>query len=156
MEPRGITCCFSVGFLKPPTDCHPWSKRNVFELALPHIKPTATTWSEREEGEHIRLGGRRAVAAASFLRDAWLGGEARIAQAPLPWLRGAAFVTRVPVAEFMPRPNGTALGPRYPFAELGPWPRGMSHKARAPFVGIVPWLRGTALVTRLCFAGAAP
>ena len=81
----------------------------ALELAFPHLKATATTWSERGEGEHVRFRGRRAVAAASLLRDAWLGGAAREAQAPLPWLRGAAFETRTPVAEFMPRLRGTAL-----------------------------------------------
>ena len=33
-------------------------------MAYPHLKPTATTWSERREGEHVREGGRRAVAAS--------------------------------------------------------------------------------------------
>ena len=42
----------------------------VLVLAFPHLKTTATTRSERGEGEHIRLGGRRAVAAASLVRDA--------------------------------------------------------------------------------------
>ena len=56
----------------------------VLELAFPHLKLTATTWSERGEGEHVRLGGRPAVAAASLLRDAWLGAAAGEAQAPLP------------------------------------------------------------------------
>ena len=79
-----------------------WPGRCVLDLAFPHLKPTATTWSERREGEHVRLGRRRAVAAASLLRDAWLGGVAREGPAPLPWLRGAAFETRTPVAEFMP------------------------------------------------------
>ena len=74
----------------------------VFVLAFPNLKPTATTWSERGEGEHVRLGGRRAVAASSLLRDAWLRGAAREAQALVPWLRGAAFETRPSVAEFMP------------------------------------------------------
>ena len=86
-----------------------WPGSSVLELAFQHLKPTATTWSERGEGEHVRSGGRRAVAAASLLRDAWLGGAAREAQAPLPWLTGAAFETRTPVAEFMPRLRGTAL-----------------------------------------------
>ena len=81
----------------------------VLELAFPHLKLTATTWSERGEGEHVRLGGRRAVAASSLLHDAWLRGEAREGQAPVPWLRGAAFETRPPVTEFMPRLRGTAL-----------------------------------------------
>ena len=44
----------------------------VVVLAFPHLKPTATTWSERGECEHVRVGGRRAVAASSLLRDAWL------------------------------------------------------------------------------------
>ena len=65
-----------------------WPARSVLELAFPHLKPTVTTWSERGEGEHARLGGRRTVAAASLLRDAWLEGAAREAQASLPWLRG--------------------------------------------------------------------
>ena len=78
-------------------------------LAFPHLKPTVTTWSERGEGEHVRLGRRRAVAAPLLLRDAWLEGAAREAQAPLPWLRGAALETRTPVAEFMLRLRGTAL-----------------------------------------------
>ena len=50
-----------------------WPGRSGLELAFPHLKPTATTWSERGDGEHLRLGGRRTVAAASLLRDAWLG-----------------------------------------------------------------------------------
>ena len=82
---------------------------DVLVLAFPHLKPTATTWSERGEGEHVCLGGRRAVAAVSLLRDAWLGGAVREAQAPLSWLRGAAFETSAPVAEFMPRLRETAL-----------------------------------------------
>ena len=57
-------------------------------LAFPHLKPTATTWSGGGGGKHVRLGGRRAVAVASLLRDAWLGGVVRKAPAPLPWLRG--------------------------------------------------------------------
>ena len=82
-----------------------WPGRRVLELAFPHLKPTTATWSERREGEHVRLGGPRAVAAAPLLRDAWLGGAARL----LPWLRRAAFETRTPVTEFMPRLWGTAL-----------------------------------------------
>ena len=81
----------------------------VLVLAFPHLKPTATTLSERGEGEHFREGGQRAVSASSLLRDAWLGGAAREAQAPVPWLRGAAFETRTPAAEFMPLLRGTAL-----------------------------------------------
>ena len=49
----------------------------VLVLAFPHLKPTATTWLERGEGEHVRLGRRCAVAAALLLRDAWLGGAVR-------------------------------------------------------------------------------
>ena len=60
-----------------------WPGRCFWELAFPHLEPTATTWSERAEGEHVRLGGRHAVAVASLLRDAWLGGAARKAQAPV-------------------------------------------------------------------------
>ena len=48
----------------------------VLVLAFSYLKPTATTWSERGEGEHVRLGGRSAIAASSSLRDAWLGGAA--------------------------------------------------------------------------------
>ena len=69
-------------------------------------------------GEHVRLGRRRPVAAASLLRDAWLGRAAREAQAPLLWSREATFETRTPVAEFMPRLSGTAVGARVPFAKL--------------------------------------
>ena len=50
-------------------------------------------------------------------------------------VEGAAFETRPPVAEFMPRLRGTALLARVPVAELGPWPRGRAHEARVPFVG---------------------
>ena len=125
-------------------------------MAFPHLKPTATTWSEQGEGEHVRVGGRRAVAASSLLRDAWRGGAVPEAQAPLPWLRGAAFETRPPVAEFMPRLRGTALLARVPVAELGPWPMGTAHEARVPFVEIGPGLRGTALATQVPFAGTAP
>ena len=67
--------------LKPTTS---WPGRIVLELAFLHLKPTAIRLSERGEGEHVRLGGRRAVTAASLLRDAWLGGVAREAPAPLP------------------------------------------------------------------------
>ena len=130
--------------------------RIVLELAFPHPKPTAITWSERREGEHVHLGGRPPVAAASLLRDALLGGASREAQAPLPWLRGAAFETRTPVAEFMPRLRGKALCARVPFAEHGPWPMKTAHGARVPFVEIVPGLRGTALATLVPFAGTAP
>ena len=83
--------------------------KSVLELAFPHLKPTGTTWSERGESEHIRLKGRRAVAAASLLRDAWLEEAARKAQAPVPWLREAAIETHTPVAEFMPRLRVTPL-----------------------------------------------
>ena len=63
-----------------------WSARSVFRVGLP-TPQTATTWSERGEGEHVREGGRRAVAAFSLLCDARLGGAAPEAQAPLPLLR---------------------------------------------------------------------
>ena len=66
------------------------------------------------------------------------GGAAPEAQAPLPWLRGAAFETRPPVAEFMPRLRGTALLARVPVAELGPWPMGRAQEARVPFLEIGP------------------
>ena len=97
----------SFPHLKPTATS--WPGRSFFELAFPHLKPTATTWSERGEGEHVSLGGRRAVAAASLLHDAWLGEVAREAPASLPWLRGAAFEMRTPVAKLMPRLRGTAL-----------------------------------------------
>lgn len=86
-----------------------WPGGGVLGLAFPHLKPTATTWSERGEGGHVRLEWPRTVAADSLLCDAWLGGAARVAQAPLPWLREVAFETRTPIAEFMPRLRGTAL-----------------------------------------------
>ena len=96
----------------------PHGQHEVFlEFSYPHLKPTATTWSERGEGQHVREGGRRAVAASSLPCDAWLGGAAPEAQAPLPWLRVAAFETRPPVAEFMPRPRGTALLARVPVVD---------------------------------------
>ena len=57
--------------LKPTVSS--WSGGSVLEMAFPHLKPTATTWSEREEDERVRVRGRRAVAAASLLRDAWRG-----------------------------------------------------------------------------------
>ena len=175
MEPHQRSRCFSVGLPTPQTYRHlmagtkcwswpshasnlppPHGRHEVLELALLHLKPTATTWSERREGEHVREGGRRAVAASSLLCDAWLGGAAPEAQAPLPWLRGVALETRPPVAEFMPRLRGTALLARIPFAELGPWPRGTAHEARAPFVEIGPGWRGTALATQVPFGGTAP
>ena len=81
----------------------------VLVLAFSYLKPTATTWSERGEGEHVRLGGRSAIAASSSLRDAWLGRAAREVQVPVPWLRGAAFQTRTPVAERILRLTGTVL-----------------------------------------------
>ena len=68
--------------LKPTANS--WPGRSVLELAFPHLKPTATTLSERGEDEHVRLRGRRAVAAASLLRDAWLGGAAREEQDSVP------------------------------------------------------------------------
>ena len=71
-------------------------------------------------------------------RDAWMGGAAREAQAPLPWLRGAAFETHTPAAEFMPRLRAMALGTRVPFAELGPWPTGTVHEARVSVVENIP------------------
>ena len=70
-------------------------------------------------------------------RRGW-GGAAPEAQAPLPWLRGAAFETHPPVAEFMPRLRGTALLARVPVTELGPWPMGRAQEARVPFVEIGP------------------
>ena len=94
-----------------------------------------------------------APSASSLLCDAWLGGAAPEAQAPLPWVRGAAFEKRLPVAEFMPRLRGTALLARVPVAELGPWPRGRAHEARVPFVEIGPGKRGTALATQVPFTG---
>ena len=127
----------------------------VLVLAFPHLKPTASTWSERGEGEHVREGGRRAVAASSLLRDAWLGGAAPEAQAPLPRLKGAAFETRPPVAEFMPRLRRTALLARVPVAELGPWAMATVHESRVLFVEIGPGLRGTALATQVPFSGTA-
>ena len=51
------------------------------------------------EGEHLRLGRLLAVATASLLRDAWLEEVTREDSTPLPWLRGAAFETRTPIAE---------------------------------------------------------
>ena len=110
----------------------------VVVLAFPHLKPTATTWSERGKGEHVREGRRRAFAASSLLRDAWLGGAAPEAQARLAWLRGAAFETRPPVAESMPRLRGTAQLARVPVAELGPWPMETAHEAHVPFVELDP------------------
>ena len=68
----------------------------------------------------------------------------------------AAFETRPPVAEFMPRLRGTVLLARIPFAELGPWPMGTAHEARVDFVEIVPGLRGTVLATLVPFAGTSP
>ena len=73
-----------------------WPEGGVLEVAFPHLKPTVATWSERGEGEHFRVRERRAVAASVLLRDAWRGGATLEAQAPLPWLRGAAFGTRTP------------------------------------------------------------
>ena len=133
-----------------------WPAGSVLEFAFPPLKPTATTWSERGEGEHVCVGGRRAVAASSLLRDAWLRGAAREAQAPVPWSTGEPFETRPPVAEFVRRLRGTALLTRVPFAELGPWPMATAHEARVPFVEIGPGLRGTTLATQVPFAGTAP
>ena len=132
----------------------PHGRHEVFlELAFPHLKPTTTTWSERGEGEHVRVRGRRAVATSSLLRNAWLRGAAREVQAPMPWLRGAAFKTRPPVTEFTPRLRGTALLARDPFDELEPSPMGTAHEARVPFVEIRPGLKGTALATQVLSAG---
>ena len=97
-----------------------WPEVGVLEEAFPHLKPTVATRSERGEGEHFRVRKRRAVAASVLLRDAWPGGAVPEAQAPLPWLRGAAFETRPPIAEFMPWLRGTAMLARVPVAELGP------------------------------------
>ena len=82
-----------------------WPAGSVLELAFPHLKPTATTWSERGKGEHVRLGRRRATAAASLVRDTLPGGAAREAA----MVEGAAFETRTPVAEFRSRLRRTAL-----------------------------------------------
>ena len=125
-------------------------------MAFPHLKPTATTWSERGEGEHIRVGGRRTVAASSLLRDAWREGAVPEAQAPLPWLRGAAFEMRPPVVEVMPRLRETALLVRVPVAEIGPWPEGTAPEARVPCVEFEPQLRGTALAAQVPVNGTAP
>ena len=125
------------------------------ELAYPHLKPTATTWSERGEGEHVREGGRRAVSIVIAVRRVAGGSGARSAGS-LTMLEGAVFETRPPGAEFMPRLRGTALLPRVPVAELGPWPMGTAHEARVPFVEIGPGWRGTALATQVPFAGTAP
>ena len=89
--------------LKPTTTS--WPGRSVLELTFPHLKPTATTWSERGKGEHVRLGRRRATAAASLVRDTLPGGAAREAA----MVEGAAFETRTPVAEFRSRLRRTAL-----------------------------------------------
>ena len=80
-----------------------WSEKVFRGSTVPHLKPTATSWSGRRGDEHIRVKRRRAVAAAILSRDACLGGGARKAQAPVPWLMGAAFGARTPIAEFMPR-----------------------------------------------------
>ena len=84
------------------------------------------------------------------------GGAAPEAQAPLPWLRGAVFETRPPIAEFMPRLRRTAMLARVLVDELGPWPMGIAHDARFPFVEIRPGWRGTELATQVPFAGTAP
>ena len=84
-------------------------------LAFPDLKPTATRWSGRGGGEHTPCVERRAGATALLLRSTWLGEAARKAQAPLPWLRGAALEARTPVAKFMPRLRRAALGARVPF-----------------------------------------
>ena len=146
-------CWLSYTSNRPP----PHGQHEVFlELAYPHLKPTTNPWSERGEGEHVREGGRRAVAASSVPCDAWLGGAAPEAQATLPWLRGAAFETRPPIAEFMPRLRGTALLARVPVAKLGPWPMEMAPEARVPFVDYGPELRGTAPAAQVPFDGTAP
>ena len=101
----------------------------------------------------MRATGRRSILIAA---RRVVGGAAPEAQAPLPWVREAAFETHPPVAEFSRRLRGTALLARDPFAELGPWPMGTAHEARVPFVEIGPVLRGTALATQVPFAGTAP
>ena len=50
-------------------------------------------------------------------RDAWMGGAAREAPDPVPWLRGAAFETRIPVAEFMTAAEGNGT------VSVGSFPR---------------------------------
>ena len=148
-----VSLCWPSDTSKTATS---WSGGGVLEMACPHLKPTVATWSERGEGEHFRVGGRRAVAASSLLRDAWRGGAALEAQAPLPWLREAAFGTRPPVAEVKPRLGGTALLARVPVAKLGPWPMGMAPEARVSFVDYGPELRGTAPAAQVPFDGTAP
>ena len=133
-----------------------WPEGGVLEEAFPHLKPTVATRSERGEGEHFRVRERRAVAASVLLRDAWRGGAALEAQAPLPWLRGAAFGTRTPVAEVKPRLVGTAQLARVPVAKIGPWPMGTAPEARVPVVDLGPKLRGTALAAPVPFDGTAP
>ena len=125
-------------------------------MAFPHLKPTVATGSERGEGEHFRVRERRAVAASVLLRDAWRGGAALEAQAPLPWLRGAAFGTRTPVAEVKPRLVGTAQLARVPAAKIGPWPMETAPEARVPVVDLGLKLRGTALAAPVPFDGTAP
>ena len=125
-------------------------------MAFPHLKPTVATWSERGEGEHFRVRGRRAVAASLLLRDAWRERAALEAQAPLPWLRGAVFGTRPPVPEAKPRLGGTAQLSRVPVAKIEPWPMGTAPEARVPFVDLGPKLRGTALAAQVPFDGTAP
>ena len=138
-------------YLKPTATSS--SGRGVLEFAFPHLDPTATKSSKRGEGEHVRLERRRAVAAVSLLRGAWLRGAAHEAQAPLPLLKGAAFETRTLLAEFVPRLAETALLVQVPFAQLGPWSRETAYEACVPAVEIVPWLRATAQDTLVPFTG---
>ena len=86
----------------------------VLVLAFPHLKPTSTAWSGRGGDEHIRVKRRRAVAASYIVARRVPGGGARTAQAPVPWLMGAAFGARTPIAEFMPRLKETAVETRFP------------------------------------------
>ena len=92
----------------------------------------------RKEGEPVRLGGRHAVAAASLLRYAWLGGAARKAQALLPLLRGAAFETRTPIAEFYAAAEGNGAVSAGSLRRTQTMAEGNGAMARVPFVGLYP------------------
>ena len=156
IEPRQRSRCFCVGLPIPQTDPHLMVGRRCFRDGVP-APQTGRHHLVRTRRGRTRSR-RRATRRRSIFIDARrvAGGSGARTQAPLPWLRGAAFETRPPVADVMPRLRGTALLARVPVAEIGPWPKGTAPEARVPFVEFVPELRGTALAAQVPVDGTAP
>ena len=155
---------------------------SVLVLAFPHLKkppprgqkkclridrPTPQTdrhrlVRERERGDgHVRVKRRRAVTAGILLRDACLEGKRARAQAPVPWLMGAAFGARNPIAEFMRRLRETALEARFPSPSSGHgrgehrWKRAFSPSKKKKKKEII-WLEETTLEALVPATGTTP